>query len=312
MNILVTGAAGFLGRSLVRALALRPDISRIIAADQQEARFESPKVRFVAGDIASPQFARALVSRDADLVFHLAALVSGGAEQNFELGTRVNLDATRDLMEACRITGRSPRFVFASSIGVYGGELPDPVTDATPASPRLSYGAQKLACEILVNDYTRRGFLDGRSLRFPAVLVRPGAANTALSGWSSAVIREPLAGRDYVCPVRPDTRQPCLSVGHAVEALLRAAELSADALGPDRTVLLTGIGVSAGEMWESVQRLAGSRGLGRVSFRPDAAIQAVMDCVPHATRSARAAALGFRHSSSIDEIVAEYLATHGA
>lgn len=303
MKVLVTGAAGFIGAVFLGAQTARPEIDEILATDQGASRVEHPKIRFLSGNIAYPQFIRSLVTPDVSAVFHFAALVSGGAEQNFELGTKVNLDATRDLLEACRLAGHRPKFVFASTIGVYGGDLPDPVTDDTPASPRISYGAQKLACEILINDYTRRGFVDGRTLRLPAVLVREGT-NTALSGWSSAIIREPLAGNDYVCPVRPDTRQPCISVQKVAEAFLHAADLPSEALGHDRTVLLNSISVSAGQMWEAVRL----RSKGRVRFEPDPHVQSVMDMVPKATRSARATQLGFHHNSSIEEIIAESLA----
>ena len=255
----------------------------------------------IVGNIAYPQFARSLITPEIDAVFHLASLVSGGAEQNFELGTKVNLDATRDLLEACRLAGHRPKFVFASSIAVYGGRIPDPVTDETPPSPRLSYGAQKLVCEILIADYTRRGYLDGCSLRLPTVMVRPGSANTAVSGWASAIIREPLAGRDYVCPVRPDTRMACISLRRVVEALQRAQSVAG-------TFLLPGISVSAQEMWNAVK----ARAKGKVTFAPDDRLQAIMDAVPKSTVSTR----GFKGSASIEEIVAEYeeeaaVANHG-
>src|SRR5262245_47650649 len=214
MRILVTGASGYIGSALARFLG---GMGHDVIATDQSAPAQ------VIGNLAYPQFARALVTPEIGAVFHLASLVSGGAEQNFELGSKVNLDATRDLLEACRLAGHRPKFIFASSIAVYGGG--GVITDETPPAPRLSYGAQKLVCEILIDDYTRRGFVDGRALRLPAVLVRPGAANTAVSGWSSAIIREPLAGRGYVCPVRPDTRQGCISLEQVVGGIFHSFRL---------------------------------------------------------------------------------------
>ena len=293
MSILVTGAAGYIGSALARALLPRGEV---VAADQAAP----PHGRALTGNLAYPQFARSLITRETEAVFHLAALVSGGAEQNFELGTKVNLDATRDLLEACRLAGHRPKFVFASSIAVYGGV--SEVNDETPAAPRISYGAQKLVCEILIDDYTRRGYIDGRSLRLPAVMVRPGAANTAVSGWASAIIREPLAGRDYVCPVGPDTRMACISTAKVVQCFQHALALPGEAIGRRRALLLTGIPVTAQQMWDAVK----ARAKGRVRFEPDPRVQEVMDAAPKATRSARAAKLGFPSSSSIEEIVDDY------
>ena len=287
MSILVTGAAGYIGSALARALASRP-----VRTTDQAAPAD------VIGNLAYPKFARSLVTPEVEVVFHLASLVSGGAEQNFELGTKVNLDATRDLLEACRLAGHCPKFVFASSIAVYGGM--DRIDDATPPAPRISYGAQKLVCEILIDDYSRRGYVDGRSLRLPTVMVRPGGANTAVSGWTSAIIREPLAGRDYVCPVRPDTTMACISVGKVVQSMIHASRIEFSSRS--RTVLLTGVPVTAQQMWDAVK----DRARGRVRFEPDPALQAIMDAAPKATRSERAASLGFPHSRDIQDIVRGY------
>ena len=198
-------------------------------------------------------------------MFHLAAVVSGQAEADFDLGMRVNFDAHAALLEVCRARGHRPRVVFASSCAVYGGDLPDVVPPATALTPQSSYGAQKAMGELLVNDYTRRGFVDGRALRLPTISVRPGRPNAALSSFASGIIREPLNGVESVCPVPPATRVWLLSPATVIECFLKAHDLMAGALGANRSLILPGLTVSVGEMVAALERVAGAGGRRRAS-----------------------------------------------
>ena len=214
MNILITGGAGFLGQQLIRALLDRGQldagagsrpIQRIVCFDQTEGAIVDPRVRNVAGSISDAATVDALVDDTTQVVVHLAAVVSGTAEADFDLGMRVNLDGVRHLLEACRAAGHRPRVLFSSSIAVFGGDLPEVVTDATTPTPQGSYGIQKLIGELLVQDFHRKGFIDGRAVRVPTVVVRPGLPNGAASGFASGIIREPLAGVECALPVDPST-----------------------------------------------------------------------------------------------------------
>ena len=199
-----------------------------------------------------------MIDADTCSVFHLAAVVSGQAEADFDLGMRVNLDATRLLLDTCRAVGHRPRVVFTSSVAVYGGTLPEVVRDDTAVNPQSSYGAQKAIGELLVSDYSRKGFVDGRVLRLPTISVRPGRPNKAASSFASGIIREPLNGEASVCPVAPDTRVWLLSPRRAIECLVHGHELPAAALGARRAVNLPGISVSAREMVAALERVAGT------------------------------------------------------
>lgn len=318
MNVTITGGAGFIGRKLASALLARgaltgaggkrEPIGTLTLFDAIAVADPDRRVRGLVGDISSPADVARAIPPGTGCIFHLAAIVSAGAEADFDLGYRVNLDGTRHVLEAARALPHPPRLVFASSIAVYGAPLPATVTDETIPVPRTSYGGQKLMGEYLVNDYSRKGYVDGRALRFPTVMVRPGKPNRAASTWASSIIREPLSGQDAICPVRPDSAMACLSPRQAVAALLRAAELPVSALGHARAILLPGIRVTAGEMAAAAERLGTGRPLGRVHWRPDAAIQAIVDGWPGATFSARAAALGFTADGSIDDIVNTFIA----
>jgi nucleoside-diphosphate-sugar epimerase len=252
--------------------------------------------------------------RGVDAVFHLAAVVSGQAEADFDLGMRVNLDATRTVLEACRFAGTAPKVIFTSSVAVFGGELPDIVRDETTPTPKNSYGIQKFIGEQLVADYTRRGFIHGRSIRLPTIVVRPGRPNQAASGFASSIIREPAAGVETVCPVAPETRLWLLSPDSAVDALYRA--LVADQVDWDkhtgRTALnIPGISVTVAEMVESLRKYAGEPAVNLIRWQRDPRIEAIVTAWPGRLVTTRANALGFLADANFDHIVRMHLEQSG-
>jgi len=309
MKILITGGAGFLGKRLVARLLARADIDGIVLVDMAPAEgFADPRVRTVAGDIADSTLMASLVDARTAGVFHLAAVVSGQAEADFELGMRINLDASRLLLDLCRQRGHKPRVVFTSSVAVYGGDLPDVVTDDLALRPASSYGTQKAIAELLLADYSRRGFVDGRVLRLPTVSVRPGLPNKAASSFASGIIREPLNGEDAVCPVAPETRLWLLSPRCAIDCLIHGFDLDADALGRQRAINLPGITVTAGEMVASLRRVAGEEVASRVHWERDAAIERIVGTWPGAWNAARAETLGFKGDANFEQVVRAYIA----
>lgn len=320
-DILVTGAAGFIGRNLVARL-LRSGhgtdtqgrtfrFNRLIATDRAglEALGADPRLVCVQGDIGERELVGRLVTPRTQLVFHLAGVVSGAAEADFDAGMHVNFDGTRLLLDACRSQPEPPRLVFSSSIAVYGAPLPKLIDEATPLRPTLSYGAQKVACEYLINDYARRKLVDARAIRFPGVVVRPPAPNGALSAFNSDIIREPLAGRAMVCPVSRSARIWVQSVETAVDNLLHAAQLVADAWGYARAVTLPAVPVTITEILDAVGRLTGKDAWRHVRFEPNADVEPLFGRLPEAHPATRASALGFRCDASIDALIAGYVAT---
>lgn len=320
MKVVITGGAGFLGKKLARRILQQGTladadgqprrVNELMLFDVGEARgpgLDDPRVKTLAGDIANFATVQTIV-QGAGTVFHFAAVVSAGAEADFDLGYRVNLDGTRNVLEACRALGTNPRVIFTSSLAAFGGELPKAVTDDTALTPQTSYGAQKSIGEFLVRDYTRKGFLRGTAVRLPTICVRTGLPNKAASTWASSVVREPLTGIDVVCPVTPETVMVVLSPRKTVEAFLRLHDLPAEAFGPGRTLLLNGINVTARELEQAVDRHAGNRKVGKVTWQHDAAIQKICDGWPQGINSKRARDLGFEIDKDLDEVVRNFIA----
>jgi nucleoside-diphosphate-sugar epimerase len=316
MNVLVTGATGFLGQRLIQALLARGGlrgrdgarpIERLVAFDAVASPgLADARVHCVQGDLADPAALARACEGGIDSVFHLAAVVSGAAEADYDLGMRVNLDGTRALLEACRAQAAAPTVVFASSVAVFGGALPDVVLDSTTPAPQSSYGVQKLIGELLTGDCTRRGFIDGRALRLPTIVVRPGGPNAAASSFASGIIREPLAGEPALCPVDPETRLWVLSPGQAVAGLVHAHELPAAAWGAQRALNLPGLTVSVQEMLEALREVGGEAAVARVQFVHDERIARLVRGWPASFDAARARALGFEGDAEIGSIVRAY------
>lgn len=310
MTILITGGAGFLGRLAAQHLLARADTQRVVLLDLTAAEgFDDPRVEAVAGDLDPTTLAR-LITPETSHILHLAAVVSGQAEADLDLGMRVNLDGTRAVLEAARHAGHCPRLVFASSVAVFGGALPPVVQDDTWPTPVNSYGAQKAMGELLVADYSRRGLVDGRSLRLPTVVVRPGKPNAAASSFASGIIREPLAGELADCPVAPETKLWVSSPATVVANLIRALEVDADHWGARTAVNLPGLTVSVAEMLDALATLGGQAARARVTLTNDPRIRAIVQSWPGAFATTRADALGFGRDPSMTAIVEQYIAHH--
>jgi D-erythronate 2-dehydrogenase len=314
MRIVITGGCGFLGRRLAlllleRGSSLGP-IDELVLFDNAPPALPLPddeRLMSIAGDIADRETVRRVLSPGAAAVFHLAAVVSGQAEADTDLGYRVNLDGTRAVLDACRALGTGPRLVFASSLAVYGGALPPAVGDDTPLTPQSSYGTQKAIGELLVGDYSRKGFVDGRALRLPTVVVRPGRPNRAASSFASSIVREPLAGREAICPVSPDLVMALSSPRRVVDALCRAHELPGEAFGANRSLQLPGFSVAVGEMAAAVRRAGGETAYAQIRWRPDPQIEAIVAGWPQGRAAPRATALGFAADADIDEAVKAFI-----
>jgi nucleoside-diphosphate-sugar epimerase len=317
MHILITGATGMIGRKLTsqlvidRALGDQP-IEKLtlidIVAPARPAGF-SDHVKTRAGDLASPGVAEKAISERPDVVFHLAGVVSGEAETDFEKGYRVNLDGTRALLEAIRTVGDGykPKFVFTSSIAVFGAPFPEAIPDDFHLTPLTSYGTQKAICELLLADYTRRGLLDGVGIRLPSIVVRPGKPNKAASGFFSGIIREPLAGQEAVLPVAESVLHWHASPRSAVGFLIHAAGLTRTQLGDRVNLTMPGVCCTVGEQIAALRRIAGDKVAARIRREPDALVERIVAGWPRRFEARRSIALGFKVEATFDDIIRAHI-----
>jgi nucleoside-diphosphate-sugar epimerase len=311
MNALITGGGGFLGQRLAKALLARDAGAGVTLVDIAFPPGVDSRCKCVTGDLGSAEVLARALAPGTTSIFHLAAVVSGAAEADFDLGYRVNLDATRALLEACRRLPQPPRLVFASSVAAFGGTMPEVIDDATTPTPQSSYGVQKVIGEYLVGDYSRKGFIDGRALRLPTIVVRPGKPNLAASSFASGILREPLNGAPSDCPVPDSTGVWILSPRKVIESILHGHDLPAQDWGTRRVLNLPGITVSVRQMIAALRKVAGDEVASRIAFRPDARIQAIVSGWPSRFRTERAAAMGFQADDGIEAIIRDYLADEG-
>ena len=316
MKILITGAAGFLGTRLAQALLNRPQLmsyslSQLVLADrvQPVTGLRDPRVQVLVGSLIDqcPVFA----AQRFDIVFHLAAAVSAECEADFDLGLRSNLDTSRTLLDALRAAGNRPRFVFASSAAVFGSDpglpMPPIVRDDTLPTPQTSYGIQKFICEQLVADYTRKRFIDGRSVRLMTVIVRPGQPNGAASGFLSTIVREPLHGRDAVCPVPPETAAVVASPSNTIEGLIGLAEAEPGVIGGRIAMNLPALTVRVSEILDALETVAGKAARERVRFELDPAITVMVAGWPSAFDNTRALRLSLKPDPDIISIIRQFV-----
>jgi nucleoside-diphosphate-sugar epimerase len=317
MRIAVIGAAGMLGRKLVARLAEQSVLGTeplahmllVDAVPPGAVETGSIAVDRLVADVAERGVAQEIVAGRPDVIFHLAAVVSGEAEADFDKGYRVNVDATRRLFDAVRESGGGyrPRLVFSSSIAVFGPPFGDVIGDEQGTTPATSYGTQKAMVELLLDDYARRGFLDGVGIRLPTICVRPGKANLAASGFFSSIIREPLNGEPAVLPVSDDVRHWFASPRAAVQFLIHAAELEFGAPGPRRSLTMPGVSATVAMQIDALRRVGGERAVALIRREPDETVARIVAGWPRSFDARRARALGFRAEADFDEIVGVYV-----
>jgi nucleoside-diphosphate-sugar epimerase len=298
MKILVIGAAGMIGQKLLPHLKGNEIVAHDIVAPKL-----LPGMKAVVSDLSVPGEAEKLLAGKPDLIFHLAAIVSGEAEADFEKGYRINLDGTRYLFEAIRKSGSKPRVVFTSSIAVFGAPFPPAIGDEFCHTPLTSYGTQKAIGELLLSDYSRRGFFDGIGIRLPTICVRPGKPNRAASGFFSGIIREPLAGQEAILPVEESVRHWHASPRAAVGFLIHSMNINTEKLGARRNLTMPGVSVTVGEQVAALRKVAGDKVAALIQHQPDPVIMKIVEGWPRNFDPRRALELGFRADDSFERII---------
>jgi nucleoside-diphosphate-sugar epimerase len=316
MHVLITGAAGMIGRKLTERLVRDGTLNgqtvdaltlADVVAPAKPAGF-SGHTELIASDLSAPGAAAKQIAARPAVIFHLAAVVSGEAETDFEKGYRVNLDGTRSLLEAIRIAGGyHPKVVFTSSIAVFGAPFPEAIGDEFHLTPLTSYGTQKAICELLLSDYTRRDFLDGVGIRLPSIVVRPGKPNKAASGFFSGIIREPLAGQEATLPVADSVLHWHASPRAAVSFLIHAAGLTREQLGTRVNLTMPGVCCTVAEQIAALRRIAGDKVAARIRHAPDPLVMRIVAGWPSRFDARRAVALGFRADESFDAIIRAHI-----
>ncbi len=315
MHVLITGGGGMIGRKLAERLAADGslngrEVTRLTLQDVVEPAKPAGaafSVETRVSDLADEGEADRLLAPKPEVIFHLAAIVSGEAETEFDKGYRVNLTGTWALLEAIRKAGHAPRLVFTSSIAVYGAPFPEPIPDDFFHTPLTSYGAQKACCELLLADYTRKGFVDGIGIRLPTICIRPGKPNKAASGFFSGILREPLTGVEAVCPVDEDVRHWMASPRAATGFMLDAAGIDGASVGPRRSLSMPGLCVSIRQMLDALRRVAGDRVADRVRFERDEFIAKIVAGWPQNFDARRAVELGFRADPDFDAVIRTHI-----
>ena len=314
MKIIILGGGGFIGGRLARKLLAsgqinNQEIKQLTLIDRAfpNISIQDSRVKTIVGDFSHPAIIEAVIQQRPDLIFHLAAIVSGEAEKNFDLGMNVNLHSSHQLLEMCRNLNVCPRIVFASSCAVFGGDVTQTITDTTSPKPLSSYGTQKAIVELLMSDYSRRGFVDARSLRLPTIAIRPGKPNAATSSFVSSIIREPLHGKPATYPVSSETEVWIQSPGRVVQNFIHAAALHEKELGHDRIINLPGLTISIQQMIKSLEKTAGSQITKLITHVPDDFIQSIVLTWPPHFETTLAKRLGFSGDDSVTDIIQQFI-----